>query len=163
LEFGLCNKETGELFDPNKDTLYNDKSYHLKNWAYIYITLYYKPRTILYCGNIVASVIGAIKGRENLISVLCSEVFTEKLVEFVIEFDNTGSEYATVYFTDFDYLTKKDLTTVNSQIQFLSNKINTIPVPKTYYEVSNVNDLEQITEGDLVYVTKNIFDGETIY
>ena len=163
LEFGLCNKETGELFDPNKDTLYNDKSFHLKNWLEIYISVHFKPKTLLTCGNIVASVIGFIKGRENLISVLCSEVSTEKLLEFVIEFDNTESEYATVYFTDFDYLTKKDLTTVNSQLQLLDNKINTIPVPNTYYEVSNVNDLEQITEGNLVYVTKNIFDGETIY
>ena len=160
----IKNKNTDDPLSINDD-IYNTKDFYIvfddNVWELITKAMYAK--CVINQGDASLQTM-AISTNDSGVSIIGVETFTGKLMQLCLEAAEdieSGQNIFYIYFTDYDYLTSKDLVSVNRQLDALDFKINNIPIvpiQKTYYEVTDVEMLEGIPEGSLLFVPQYIED-----
>lgn len=165
-ELDIKNKNTGQPLSIGDD-IYNTKDFYIvfDGQFYQFITKVMYSKGVISQGNINLQTVAVYLG--NNLGIIGIDGITGKFIELRFEYAEdieSDQDVYYVYFTDYDYLTSKDLASVNRQLDTLNFKVNNlpiVPIQKTYYEITEVEQLEDIPEGSVVYFQQYL-EGENI-
>lgn len=167
-ELNIKNKNTGESLSIS-DEIYNTKDFYIvfDEQFYQFIMKVMCSKGIISQGNISLQTVAMYLGHNW--GIIGIDGITGKFIELRFEYtEDIESDYDVyyVYFTDYDYLTSKDLASVNRQLDTLNFKVNNlpiVPIQKTYYEITEVGQLEGISEGSVVYFQQYLEEENVTY
>lgn len=167
-ELNIKNKNTGESLSINDD-IYNTKDFYIvfDEQFYQFITKVIYPKGIICQGNINLQTVGIYM--DHYIGIIGVDSSTGKFIQLRFEYAEdieSDQDVYYIYFTDYDYLTSKELTQINNQLEALGSRIDNIPITpiqKTYYEITEVGQLEGISEGSVVYFQQYLEEENVTY